>query len=131
MPTKQKLWAGRILSGLPVLFLLFDSAIKLVKIEPVVASFARLGYPDTVARGIGILELVCVVLYALPRTAILGAILLTGLLGGAIATHLRVGDPWFSHVLFSLYIGVPLWLGLWLRDDQLRALIPLRTKELQ
>src|SRR5262245_58407209 len=123
--SNRALWTGRILSALPVLFLLFDAAIKLVKIQPVIDSMAALGYPD-IARGLGVLELVCTVLYALPRTALLGAILLTGLLGGAIATHLRVQDPWLTHTLFSLYLAAPLWLGLWLRDPLLRELLPFR-----
>ena len=122
---KGALWTGRVLSALPILFLLFDGAIKLVKIQPVIDSMAALGYPD-VARGLGVLELACTILYAIPRTALLGAILLTGLLGGAIATHLRVQDPWLTHTLFSLYLAAPLWLGLWLRDASLRQLLPVR-----
>ena len=126
-PTNPKgaLWTGRVLSALPILFLLFDGAIKLVKIQPVIDSMAALGYPD-VARALGVLELACTILYAIPRTALLGAILLTGLLGGAIATHLRVQDPWLTHTLFSLYLAAPLWLGLWLRDASLRQLLPVR-----
>jgi hypothetical protein len=125
--SKARLWIGRVLTALPVAFLLFDGAIKLVKIQPVTDAFAALGYPDSLARGIGLLEIVCAVLYAVPRTALLGAILLTGLFGGAIATHLRVGDPWLSHILFSLYLAAPMWLGLYLRDERLRQLLPLRT----
>ena len=108
------------------MFLLFDCVVKLVKIQPVVESFAQLGYPDSLARGIGLLELACLALYVVPRTAVLGAILLTGFLGGAISTHLRIGDPLFSHVLFPAYVGILVWSGLFLRDDTLRALIPLR-----
>jgi len=119
-------WAGRILSGLVVLFLLFDGAIKLVPIDPVTESLAQLGYPVNLARGLGVLVLVCTVFYVIPRTAVLGAILLTGLLGGAIATHLRVGDPVFTHLLFGAYLGVMVWGGLFLRDERVRALIPLR-----
>jgi len=122
----RAIWAGRILSGLVVLFLLFDGAIKLVPIDPVTESLAQLGYPVNLARGLGVLVLVCTVLYVVPRTAVLGAILLTGLLGGAIATHLRVGDPVFSHLLFGAYLGVMVWGGLFLRDERVRALIPLR-----
>ncbi|MGH7629628.1 MAG: DoxX family protein [Gemmatimonadales bacterium] len=110
-----------------VLFLLFDSVINLMKIDPVVASFARLGYPVSLARGIGILELVCLALYVIPRTSILGAIVLTGHLGGAVATHVRIGDPLFTHVLFPVYGGVLVWGGLFLRDNRLRALIPRST----
>lgn len=98
-----------------VLFLLFDSAIKLLVIPPVVESFTRLGLPVHLARGIGALELACVVLYLVPRTAIPGAVLLTGFLGGAVLAHVRVGDPLFSHVLFPVYIGALVWGGLLLR----------------
>jgi DoxX-like family len=127
VPTsKKKFWAGVLLSALAVLFLLFDSVIKLLKIAAVVESFARLGYPDDLARGIGTLELVCLVLYLVPRTSVLGAILLTGFLGGAVSTHVRVGDPLLSHVLFPIYVGLLLWGGLYLREERLRALIPAR-----
>ena len=128
MTSKKMLWAGRIVSAVPVLFLLFDSVIKLMKIDPVVESFARLGYPESVAIPIGILELVCLALYVFPRTSVLGAILLTGHLGGAVATHVRIGDPLFTHVLFPIYVGALLWAGLYLRDDRLRALVPLRSE---
>lgn len=121
-----QLWAGRIISGLVVLFLVFDSVIKLMQIEPVRASFAELGYPVAIAPVIGIIEAICVVLYLLPRTAILGAVLLTGLLGGAIASHLRLGDPLFTHVLFGVYVGVLAWAAVWLRDAHLRSLLPWR-----
>lgn len=126
--SKKILWAGRILSGVPVLFLAFDGVLKLVKPTPapVVEAFNKLGYPATLAVNIGILLLACVVLYATPRTAVLGAILLTGYLGGAVATHVRVGDPLFSHVLFPVYMGVFVWGGIYCRDVRLRALIPLR-----
>lgn len=120
------LWAGRILSGLVALFLLFDGVMKLPPLAPVTESLAQLGYPVTLARGLGILTLICTLLYAIPRTSILGAILLTGLLGGAIATHLRVGSPIFTHLLFGAYLGVMLWGGLFLRDERVRALVPLR-----
>ncbi len=122
--SRGTLWAGRIISALVVLFLLFDGAIKLVPLAPVTESLAQLGYPVSLARGLGVL--VCTVLYVIPRTAILGAILLTGLLGGAIATHLRGGSPIFTHLLFGAYLGVMVWGGLFLRDDRVRALIPLR-----
>jgi hypothetical protein len=120
------LWAGRVMSALVVLFLLFDAAIKLVKIDAVIQSFAQLGYPDSLARGIGVVVLLCAVLYAIPRTAVLGAILLTGLLGGAVTSHLRVGDPVVSHTMFGVYLGLLAWGGLYLRDARLRALIPWR-----
>jgi hypothetical protein len=120
--------AGLILSGLIVAFLVFDGAIKLIPIAPVTETMTALGYSGdpALARGLGILTLVCAALYALPRTSVLGAILLTGLLGGAIATHLRVGSPVFSHLLFGVYLGVIAWGGLYLRCEALRRLIPLR-----
>jgi len=126
---RGQLWAGRILSGLVILFMIFDGGIKLVPIGAVMDSMAELGYPasETMARGLGILLLLCTLLYAMPRTSVLGAILLTGYLGGAIATHLRVGNPIFSHLLFGLYLGLMAWGGLYLRDGRLRRLIPLRS----
>ncbi|MFY9549722.1 MAG: DoxX family protein [Thermoanaerobaculia bacterium] len=126
VPTKR-LWVGRVLSALAVLFLIFDGVIKVMVIEPVVEASARLGLPVDVARGIGILELVCVAVYLIPRTSVLGAVLLTGFLGGAIAIHVRIGDPLFSHVLFPAYVGALLWGGLFLREDRLRALLPVRS----
>ncbi len=125
--SKKRLWAGRIMSALAVLFLLIDGVMKLFKPVPVVEGFAHLGYPVSLAVGIGILLLVCTILYAIPRTSILGAILLTGYLGGATATHVRIGDPLFSYVLFPSYLGILIWAGLLLRDNRLRALIPLRS----
>jgi hypothetical protein len=121
--SKKALWAGRVLSTLPVLMLLLSGVMKLVRPAPVVEGFAKFGYPESLAQGIGILELVCTALYVWPRTAVLGAILLTGYLGGATATHVRIGDPFFAPILF----GVLLWLGLVLRDARLRALLPLRA----
>ncbi|MGH7629188.1 MAG: DoxX family protein [Gemmatimonadales bacterium] len=124
----MKLWGGRILSGLAVLFLLWDGVMKLMRPAVVLESFARLGYPEGVALGIGILQLVCLAVYLIPRTSVLGAILLTGYLGGAVATHVRIGDPLFTHVLFPAYMGALLWGGLYLRDERLRTLIPLRSQ---
>ena len=120
------LWAGRIMTALPVLFLLMDGIMKLMKPQPVVKATVELGYPEGVIIGLGIVLLVCVILYVVPRTAVLGAILLTGYLGGAIATHVRVGNPLFSHVLFPVYLGALIWGGLFLRDRRLREFIPLR-----
>ncbi|MCU1255251.1 MAG: rane protein [Candidatus Angelobacter sp.] len=130
--SSKALWTGRILSGLVVLFLLVDAGFKLIKPlpAPAVQAFGQLGYPVGLAAGIGILLLACVALYAVPRTSVLGAILLTGYLGGAVASHVRVGDPWFSHALFPVYIGLLVWGGLYLRDQRLRALIPLRAESL-
>ncbi len=123
---KRRQRLGVSITALPVAFLLFDCAIKLAKIQPVVESFAQLGYPVSLARAIGVLELACLSLYLLPRTAVLGAIVLTGFLGGAVATHVRIGDPLFSHVLFPVYVGALLWGGMLLRDEKLRALVPFR-----
>lgn len=125
--SKRGVWVGRVLSGLVVLFLVPDGIIKFIKPAPVVEAFSHLGWWLSLANGIGILLLVCTATYVFPRTSVLGAILLTGYLGGAVATHLRAGDPLFSHILFPTYLGVLLWLGLYLRDSRLRALIPLRS----
>lgn len=125
--SNKKLWAGRIISALPVLFLIFDSVIHIMKIAPVAEAFDQLGYPLSVVRSLGIIELCLVVLYVIPRTSVLGAILLTGYLGGAVATNLRVGLPLFGHVLFPVYIGIMLWGGLILRDERVRTLVPLRS----
>ena len=125
---KKTFAVGRVVTALPVMFLAFDGVIKLLPIAPVVESFSTLGYPASLAIAIGSLELLCLLVYVTPPTSILGAILLTGFLGGAVATHVRVGDPLFSHSLFPIYVGILIWAGLFLRDDRLRALIPLRTK---
>jgi hypothetical protein len=120
------LWGGRILSGLVVLFMLFDGGIKLVPIDAVTESATQLGLPATAgfARGLGILGLICTALYVYPRTAVLGAILLTAYMGGTVATHLRAGSPVFSTMLFGVYLAVMAWGGLYLRDARIRALIP-------
>ena len=120
------LWAGRIISGLAVAFLLFDGAIKLVPLEIVITTSQELGIPAHLARTLGMLTLVCTLLYAFPRTAVLGAILLTGYLGGAIYVQVRAGSPMLSHTLFGVYLGLLAWAGLWLRDARLRALMPWR-----
>ena len=117
------LWAGHIISALPVLMLLFSGVMKLVKPASVVEGFVRLGYPESLALGIGIVELACVVVYVIPRTSVLGAILLTGYLGGATATHVRIGEPFFAPIV----LGVLVWGGLFLCDARLRALLPLRS----
>jgi len=126
--SKPALWLGRVLSGLLILFLLFDGAIKLVPWPVVTETMDRIGYgsSETLARSLGIITIVCTVLYAIPPTSILGAILLTGYLGGAMASHLRIGSPLFSHILFGFYLGLMVWGGLWLRDMSLRASIPFR-----
>ena len=119
-------WAGWSMSGLTVLFLLMDGVTKLMMIGPVVEATNGLGYPLGLVRPIGIIALVCAVLYAIPRTVVLGAILTTGLLGGAIASKMRLEEPLFSQVLFGVYVGVLAWGGLYLRDGRLRALFPMR-----
>ena len=119
-------WLGRGLSGLVILFLPFDGAIKLVPWPVVTETMDRIGYgsSETLARSLGVITVACTVLYAIPPTSILGAILLTGYLGGAIAPHLRIGSPLFTHTLFGLYLGLIVWGGLWLRDRKLRTLMP-------
>ena len=129
MNSRTAVWTGRMLSGIAVLFLIFDGAIKLVPIQPVTDSLRELGYPatDSFARFLGVVTLVCTALYAWPRTAVLGAVLLTGLMGGAIASHLRLGDPLFSHTLFGVYLGLLAWGGLWFRSARLRSLLPFNV----
>jgi DoxX-like family len=126
--SKPALWMGRLLSGLVIIFLLFDGAIKLVPWPIVTESMDRIGYgsSETLARSLGIITIVCTVLYSVPPTSILGAILLTGYLGGAMASHVRIGSPLFTHILFGFYLGLMLWGGLWLRDKNLRTLLPFR-----
>lgn len=127
MQTSHKmLWTGKIMSGLASLFMLFDVTIHILGLPVVQDAFIQLGYAPSVAFPLGILGLACVVLYLIPRTSILGAILLTGYLGGAVATHVRVGDPLLSHVLFPAYIGILFWGGLYFRNEKLRELIPFR-----
>lgn len=123
--SKGALWAGRILSGLAVLFLLFDLGMKLMMSPEAQQGTAALGYPVSVLPALGVLQAVLLVLYLVPRTSVLGALLWVGYLGGAVATHVRVGNPLFSHVLFPVYVAALLWLGLWLRDRRLRAVLPL------
>jgi hypothetical protein len=122
--SKTSLWAGRIISALVVLFMLFGAVLKFIKAAPVMQGFASFGYPEGLVLTLGTVEIACTVVYAIPRTSILGAILLTGYLGGATAANVRVGDPtFFMPVIF----GVLVWAGLFLREDRLRALIPLRS----
>lgn len=120
------LWTGRVISGLVVVFLLVDGAIKLVPIDAVTEASAQLGIPAHLARTLGVLTLIGTILYAVPQTSVLGAIVLTGYLGGAIYTHLRVDSPLFTHTLFGVYLGLLIWGGLYLRDRRVRALIPWR-----
>jgi hypothetical protein len=121
--SKTSLWTGRVISGLAVVFLLFDAVIKFVNPAPVAEAFTHVGWPIGLAPILGAILLVCTALYVIPRTAIPGAVLLTGYLGGAVATHLRVADPLFSHVLFPTYMGALLWIGLYLRDRRLHVLM--------
>ena len=124
--SKTRRRAGAALTGLAILFLLFDSAGKLIPVSQAVEGSVALGYSASSVRVIGIILLVCVVLYAVPRTALLGAVLLTGYLGGAVATQFRVGNPLLTHTLFPIYVAALVWGGLLLREDRLRALFPLR-----
>ena len=124
--SKGALWAGRIMSAVPSLFLLVDGAMKLAKPEIVVKTTVELGYAETVILPLGVVLLVCTILYLIPRTAVLGAILLTGYLGGAVATHVRAKQGPFE-ILFPVVFGALLWGGLVFRDGRLRALLPLRT----
>ncbi len=119
-------WAGWGMTGLMVLFLLFDSVSKLALERHVVEATTKIGYPLDTIRAMGVIGLISTILYAIPRTSILGAILLTGYLGGAIASKVRIEDPLFSSVLFGVYFGVLVWGGLYLRDERLRTLIPFR-----
>ena len=122
--SKPALWTGRVISGLLVAFLLFDATIKIMKLAPALEGTVQLGYPAGVVLPPGIVLLACVALYVIPRTSVLGAILLTGYLGGATATQVRVQDPWF---LFPVALGVLVWVGLFLRDERLRALLSVRS----
>lgn len=124
--SKARLRTGQILSGLAVAFLTFDSVIKLMNIQPVIDSLIQLGWPTHLGLAIGLVESVCVILYVIPRSSVLGAVLLTGYLGGAIATHARLEHPLFSHTLFPIYVAALIWGGLYLRETRLHALLPLR-----
>jgi uncharacterized membrane protein YphA (DoxX/SURF4 family) len=122
--SKWMFWTGIVVSAFPIAMLLFSGVMKLMKPPPLVEEFARLGYDENLAIAIGVLEIACTVVYAFPQTTVLGAILLTGYLGGATATHVRIGDPFWPPILG----GVLVWLGLYLRDTRLRALVPWRSE---
>jgi hypothetical protein len=127
--SKARVWTGRILTGISVLFLLFDSVTKLMLVKPVVDAMPALGYPVSLARPIGVILLACLTVYLIPSTRVLGAVLITGFLGGAVATNVRIGAPIFTHDLLPIYVAVILWAGLYLRDARVRALIPFRGSD--
>lgn len=122
-------WTGRIIGGLITLFMLFDAAMKFVKPAPVIEAFARTGWPPQLSAPLGAILLGCTILYIVPRTSVLGAVLLTGYLGGAVATNLRLQNPLFSHTLFPVYFGVLLWVSLLLRDPRLREYLPVLKEQ--
>jgi DoxX-like family len=127
--SNRKYWIGWVMSGLVIAFMLMDATMKLLALRVVLQAGDALGFPGPdMARGLGTLLLLCTLLYAAPRTAVLGAILLTGYLGGAVATHVRMGNPLFTHVLFGVYLGVLLWGGLCLRSADLRRVLFIRTR---
>lgn len=126
--SRTRLWGGRILFAIPVVFLLMDGVMKLVNPPQVAEAMQPLGWANDMARPLGVLLLACVAVYAVPRTAVLGAVLLTGYFGGAIATNLRVGNPLLTHVLFPVYLAVMIWGALYLRDARVRSLLAPRER---
>lgn len=125
--SKSRLWAGRIMSGLVIFFMLFDGIFKFIKSQEAIDGTVQLGYGEHHLIPLGIIALIATILYALPGTSLLGAVLLTGYFGGAIATHFRLDNPLFSHILFPVYLAILIWGGLWLRNQRLRALFPVKT----
>jgi hypothetical protein len=123
---KKRRIAGYVLTAFVALFLTFDTVLKVLRLAPAVQGTTELGYPVGTVLWIGMIELVCLALYLVPRTSVVGALLLTGYLGGAIATHVRVGSPLVSHTLFPIYVALMVWGGLYLREPRLRELLPLR-----
>lgn len=121
------IWSGRIISGLVTAFMIFDGTIHIMKPAPVVQGFAQLGFPIRLAVPLGVVSLACALLYAIPQTSILGAILLTGYLGGAVAVQVPTQNPFFGEVIFPVYIGIFVWGGIYLRDERVRRLIPFRS----
>jgi hypothetical protein len=119
---------GRACTGLAALFLAFDTVLKILELQPAVEGTIALGYPAGSVQWIGIIELACLVLYLVPRTSVLGALLLTGYLGGAVATHVRISSPLLTHTLFPIYVALMLWGGLYLREQRLRDVVPLRRR---
>ena len=124
--SNKQVWTGRVFSALAVLFLTMDAVMKMIVVPEAVKGTGQLGWPVSSIVPLGILQAILLIIYVMPRTSVLGAILWTGYLGGAVATHVRVGNPLFSHILFPTYVAALLWLGLWLRDRRVRALVPLR-----
>ena len=124
--SKVALWAGYVITALVVLFLIFDCTIKLLNLPMAIDGTVVLGYQASVVVPLGILQLICLIIYLIPQTSVLGAILITGYLGGAIATHVRLENPLFSHILFPVYVGLMIWGGLYLRNQRLRALLPFQ-----
>jgi len=124
--TPKTIWVGRILSALAILFLSFDTIVKVLRLPVAIEGTTQLGYPESTVFVIGVIQLVCLVLYVIPQTSVFGAILFTGYLGGAIATHLRIGSPLFTHILFPIYVAVLIWGGLYAREPRLRAMVPIR-----
>ena len=122
--TSKRTWTGRILTGLVTVFLLFDAGVKVLNPGFAAAAAPQIGYAESLILPIGLIELACLAVYLIPQTSALGAVLLTGFLGGAVATHFRVSDPLLGYTLFPLYVGALLWGGLFLRDNRLRVLIP-------
>ncbi|GCC51732.1 DoxX family protein [Chryseotalea sanaruensis] len=126
LPSRKAHRIGWGLSGFAILFLVFDIVGKFLKPEAVIKGTVELGYPETIIGSLGVILLVCTLLYTIPRTSFFGALLLTGYLGGAIATHVRIGNPLFSHVLFPIYVALFIWIGLYLRSAKLRDLVALK-----
>lgn len=126
--SRKALWTGRTLSGLALAFLALDAGMKLLRAPAAVQGTVQLGYPESVLVGLGVVQVVCWILYAVPRTAVLGAVLWTGYLGGAVATHVRLGNPLLTHVLFPVYVAALLWGGLWLRDGRVRGMLARRRE---
>ncbi len=127
--SKSRLWISWVLSGIAILFLLFDSTIHILAPQPVIDSCKQLGFPLETIQALGIVQLICLVLYVIPRTAVFGAVLMTGWLGGAMALQFRIGAPLLSTALSPVYVGVLLWGGLYLRENRVAALIPFRGSE--
>lgn len=127
VPSRKSLWTGRILSGVAVVFMLFDSITKILKVDAVVKASAQFGYPVGLLSAIGIILLCCVVAYVIPRTSVLGALLITGYLGGAVEANLRIGTPLFSNALFPVYFAALVWGGLFLREQRVRDLFSLKA----